>query len=99
MLICSSGCDITANIQKMTFAEYREKVYEGLKGYGIPQEYVKKIEEDTRNQYEHDTISTDQLGTDMMNPSGFVYTCYMLYPDTPDVPPVKNPFNFKFSKA
>ena len=81
---------------RMTVEEYWDYVKKDLTKSGYPQEYIDSVEQDARNQYDHCLLDSRLMGESRVNPSGFCYTCDLLYPDKPDVPPVKDVFNFKF---
>ena len=68
----------------MTLEEYKAKVKKSLKeDYKIDEDYISKLDEDIIISYRQKVELSEMYGTDRVNPNGYCYMIFMMYPDLP----------------
>ena len=68
----------------ISLEEYRGIVRTTLiNDYRIDEDYVLKIDDDIVRSYNEGVGLSEQFGVDHINPGGYCYGIFMLYPDLP----------------
>lgn len=68
----------------MSIVEYKNEVKRILTNdYGIEESYVNKISKHIGRSYKDGVKLTETTGVDHINPDGYCYGIFMIYPDLP----------------
>jgi len=66
----------------MTLEEYKKTIKTCLKeDYNIEQEYIDKLDSSIEYSYNQQQELSKITGTDRINPDGYCYGAFMMYPD------------------
>ena len=68
----------------MTLEEYKNNIKRSLKkDYKISEDYINKLDADINASYAQKVKLSEISGTDRVNPNGYCYKIFMMYPDLP----------------